>query len=773
MTEKMTQLSIQDFRGATQPLDLTFDARKSAILIFGENGTGKSTIVDALESVIEGSTAFLDNWKLGKGKRKESYIPSLGKSLSDVKISLKFGTRTYTASLNAKGLQLCDTPDRPYAKVLRRKSLQAFIDAEPAQRYKEVAAFLDIPKIEAAEATLREALKDAQKRYESAIAACSQAEESLQGLWEAEGSPGLNKKQDAKAWARSETTTPPEALQQELTKLKTGVKHTESLQTQTKAVEDAQQQFTAAEKALEVATTELAALESDPGQNNSQLVTLLQDAQTYLSTTPDTVCPVCEQTQIDPSQLVERLKSRIQAMHKLKLASDRKMRAQQLAQTRQEQLSKEQEKLLVVADAAHRYFSSSGNDETSLQILQNLEIDNTSVTLPALQSQVATRQQELQTQRDTLQKRIHNQTSIKHYTDTLKEKLAEAKQKESLCKRLTQAVAIVEAKRKQHVEQVLSSIAKDVDTLYQRIHPHEAIGNLTLKLDEQQRGSLAYGVTFGGQQDIQPQPYYSESHLDTLGLCIFLALAKRDKAERTLVILDDVLGSVDQQHLQKTISMLLGEASHFAQLIITSHYRPLRDQFRFARQPSTSVQLFELKPWNFGHGIKSSKNITNVQELRQKLLPENFNRDDVAAQAGKLFESLLEFVSMTYKCSVPHLIEPRFTFSQLACAPKKNLKQTMKVVTGQGDTKTEIPLGPIYEKLDQAISVRNLVGAHFNQWAGELSDQDVRDMADLALELADALICQHCGSLPISDKSGSYWQCSCKQTQLHPLQQPS
>ena len=96
-------------------------------------------------------------------------------------------------------------------------------------------------------------------------------------------------------------------------------------------------------------------------------------------------------------------------------------------------------------------------------------------------------------------------------------------------------------------ETILLEIAKEVDALYQKIHPKEKIGQLKLKLDERQRGSLIYGVAFGELQDIQPQPYYSESHLDSLGLCIFLALAKRNNAVRTVVVLDDVLGSVDQQ----------------------------------------------------------------------------------------------------------------------------------------------------------------------------------------------------------------------------------
>ena len=353
------------------------------------------------------------------------------------------------------------------------------------------------------------------------------------------------------------------------------------------------------------------------------------------------------------------------------------------------------------------------------------------------------------------------------------EKAVEARQTEVLQKGLGQVVEIFETKRKTYVETVLLEIAQQVDALYQKIHPQENMGQLKLKLDERQRGSLIYGVAFGQQQDIQPQPYYRESHLDTLGLCIFLALSKRSNTDRTVVVLDDVLGSVDQQHLKRTLDMLLEQASSYSQLVITTHYRPLRDQFRFARSPSSPVDLLELKPWNFDQGIRTGKTVAYAQELQQRLQEDDFRRDVIASQAGQLFESLLDFISRTYRCKVPHIIEPCFTFGELANSPNKALKKALKVVKlDNGTGISELELEPIYCRLNEAINVRNLVGCHFNQWAGELADQDVRDMAALALELADALICPDCGSLPTSNKSGSYWECSCKYTQMHPLQQP-
>ena len=772
MTDRIKRLAVHSFRGATQPLDLQFNDNKPVVLIFGENATGKSTIVDAIESAANGSTTYLNDWKLGKGKSKQPYIPTIGKSLADVKIDLEFGNYTYSVTLNAKGLKLCNTPDRPAVMVLRRKSLQAFIDADPAQRYKEVAGFLDIPQIESSENSLRQAYREAKEKYEFATRANTQALESLQGLWEAEGNPGLSENLNAEAWARSQADIPLDVLESELESLKSGVKRIENLDSSILGYQQANTQASLARDELKEAVELLAALESGEDQSNAQLVTLLQDAKTYMTRTPDSLCPVCEQTEIDPDKLIQRLDQRIAGMDNLKRANDAKEIAQRNLQYKLAIYQQAEEGLIKHAEEAQSHFGQDVLQPDSIQNLKEDELEQAIKVSLALHNELTTRLSKLQIDLETVQKQCNTLTSIKQLVQTLDEKSIEAKQSEVLQKRLEQAVKIFEAKRKTYVESVLLEIAQSVDTLYQKIHPQEKIGQLKLKLDERQRGSLIYGVAFAEQKDIQPQPYYSESHLDTLGLCIFLALAKRNTEDRTVVVLDDVLGSVDQQHQKRTLDMLLEQADSFSQLFITTHYRPLRDQFRFARSPSTPVHLMELKPWNFEQGIRTGKTRAYAQELRQQLLDDDFRRDVIASQAGQLFESLLEFISRNYRCKVPHVIEPRFTFGELASAPNNKLKQNLMIVRQQGNSATEIMLGPIYGKLDQAIHVRNLVGCHFNQWAGELSDQDVQDMAELALELADTLICQDCGSLPTSNKSGSYWECSCKQTRLYPLQQP-
>jgi recombinational DNA repair ATPase RecF len=89
-------------------------------------------------------------------------------------------------------------------------------------------------------------------------------------------------------------------------------------------------------------------------------------------------------------------------------------------------------------------------------------------------------------------------------------------------------------------------------------------------------GSLGFTGHFQGKDDIQPQAYYSESHLDTLGVCIFLALAKKYVDENTIVILDDVITSIDQTHMTRFINMLHDETGNFNQLML--HTTTVKDR---------------------------------------------------------------------------------------------------------------------------------------------------------------------------------------------------
>ena len=51
MNKRIDRLSLRGFRGASRPVEIPFDPHAPITLIFGENGTGKSTICDAIDFI--------------------------------------------------------------------------------------------------------------------------------------------------------------------------------------------------------------------------------------------------------------------------------------------------------------------------------------------------------------------------------------------------------------------------------------------------------------------------------------------------------------------------------------------------------------------------------------------------------------------------------------------------------------------------------------------------------------------------------------------------
>src|ERR1035437_3142547 len=186
MAKKLQNLRIKSFRGATSQVDFSFDSEKPVILIFGENGTGKSTIVDAIDFVCNqngGSLAGRQETNLKK------HLPSLGPPAAGLSVVLECGGSTWSASLDSSKPVVKGSPVCPDAAILRRSKLLEFIDEAPAGRYKALAAFIDVAKVEKSEQSLRDARNNSTNEIDSATQAKAGAVSDLDLAWKAEGCP--------------------------------------------------------------------------------------------------------------------------------------------------------------------------------------------------------------------------------------------------------------------------------------------------------------------------------------------------------------------------------------------------------------------------------------------------------------------------------------------------------------------------------------------------------------------------------------------------------
>jgi hypothetical protein len=205
-------------------------------------------------------------------------------------------------------------------------------------------------------------------------------------------------------------------------------------------------------------------------------------------------------------------------------------------------------------------------------------------------------------QRDDDQKMLNQLNALQSYLRTVEGNDAALTSQKRLVDRLSAMHNIVSSQRKAYVQEVLDTITHSINELYSRMHPGEEVGQLNLSLKPNVVGSVEMFGQFGTLDDAPPAAYYSEAHLDTLGLCVYLALAKQNGSADTVIVLDDVLTSVDDAHMERAIQLINDEASHFGHVIITTHSRAWFDRCRAGRD--ANVQLIELRSWSLQTGIQ-------------------------------------------------------------------------------------------------------------------------------------------------------------------------
>jgi hypothetical protein len=354
---------------------------------------------------------------------------------------------------------------------------------------------------------------------------------------------------------------------------------------------------------------------------------------------------------------------------------------------------------------------------------------------------------------------------------------ARVKELANLIPKIDDALAQCVVERQKFTDSIITDIAQEVGKLYEKVHPGEGLDKIALQLDPARRASLNLGAIFEGY-DAPPQAYFSQSHLDTLGLCVFLALAARDRADETVLILDDVLGSVDEPHVERVIGMIYEVSAKFQHTIVTTHYRPWREKYRWGwLKPGQACQFVELTGWAIDDGIRIISSLPEVDRLRSLLADSPIDPQGICSKAGVILEAVLDYLTLKYECAVPRRHGAAYTLGDLLPAIKAPLRDALKIEMRDGITDASLaststlPLKPILEELARIAQARNAFGAHFKAISFELLDTDAVGFAKHVLMLVDALTHPEDG-WPSNDKSGSYWRNSGDTRRLHPLKRP-
>ena len=136
--------------------------------------------------------------------------------------------------------------------------------------------------------------------------------------------------------------------------------------------------------------------------------------------------------------------------------------------------------------------------------------------------------------------------------------------------------------KKSKIQEVYDIIGEDIRRFYSSLHPGEPHKNIELIVATGRRASTELKIESFGREGEDPRALTSEGHLDSLGLCIFLAFVKKFNQDCSLIILDDVVTTVDSKHRNHICKLLIEEFQE-KQMIVTTHDNLWYEQLQHIR----------------------------------------------------------------------------------------------------------------------------------------------------------------------------------------------
>ncbi len=287
--------------------------------------------------------------------------------------------------------------------------------------------------------------------------------------------------------------------------------------------------------------------------------------------------------------------------------------------------------------------------------------------------------------------------------------------------------------------------------LYRQLHGADETG-FTAKI-EPSEAALNLEVDFYGRGTNPPHALHSEGHQDSMGLCLYLALAERlTEGVIDLVILDDVVLSVDSGH-RRQVCQLLKNCFSQKQFLITTHDKTWANQLRSEGivDKRGSVEFYN---WH----VDTGPNVNYETDIWQRI-SEDLAKNDVPSASGKLRRGSEEFFGMVcdaLHARTRHKLNSNYELGELLQAAtgqyKALLKQAKKAAQSWGNTGDFDMLRELDSTVSQIYARSNAeqwainASVHYNNWAN-LSVNDFRPVAEAFQDLHALFSCTTCGGL--------------------------
>lgn len=766
-----------------------------SLILLGDNATGKSSYVDALEYLITRICTSLDigrqgvNWADGgihiRATPGDFSIEAGFVDGNGLDIPLK-----HNDELGSVGGELGDWLKAAQQRcfLLRRRTLLKLIEAKPQERYTALSSFFALDKYAEFEDSLKRLLEGVEARRKVALTKVVIQEDTLRRAFSIAQGVGLNEmflveilNQRLVAAKRNPVPDLNSAseLQSEIAgemKKFSGVEQAVKLETVLHSVNSIPTIRPAIEalESLIGSRTQLDKIEARLTKGFA--IEVLELGKRWIIEDNLEDCPLCESPFRDRAVVMSRIETRVKESAEVvaakrthetqfKLYSDLLLEVGRgvsvACKTWKQKLGEDSPALSDLLDKLRKVAQGSGQNVSAvlmreqLGVLRDLNLDDIVGGLAEAVRKDLARLSEIEHFKNLSAANQALSTMLVSWPELLKvrNECACIQEHEDVLRKLT--AHAVQA-RKDTVQAILLEIAAEANRIYSALHPNESIGSVKLEVPKRGQGSVEMEAEFFGKRS-DARLYFSESHLDTLGVALFLALRKK-QAEADpkfkLLVLDDVFHSVDARHRLRAARLIVNEFRDH-QFIITTH-----DPIWFALLQEAvndfgireEVVFKRISAWSLESGPMMGDPDAEYEFLTSGRI-DTAQPADIASRTGRLLEEMLKPLCEQLEISVPFRHMRRYDLGALWPAFRS---------AGLKHAGFAQALKPVLEEIDQTDWIRNEIGAHSNPSPAPPTMDEAKRFAGSVVRLYNATRDSRCGRFIETVRAPKdNWVCRC------------
>lgn len=768
MATKIKSISIAGIRGIKN--SITLPLNEKSVLLYGDNGTGKSSISDAIEWFYTDKVSHLSSGEIGlKDALRNSYQKdsdtasieiSYNRNVIDATKSLYIKRGKLTSELinSSNDFEEYYSASQSENLLLRHQFLRDFIDQTKGDKLKYLSDIIGFSEVTKTKDVLRKAFNSIKSEIKTQNFE-AQINNEKQTLIAKIGA------------AVSQENNLFEKINEIIEPLKTGItvssiedidKVLNHIKKPTNTKQITELQFLEnTNKALSTLKSEISFIDGEYKKYFSEFNKIAEDVQSIMQTflaellkSGETViskkyhkennCPLClEEKNLEELKIdIQRRLKEIEESSKKKVTFDKAKksvsdiiteRLKRLELTSNNSLLNEQEN-----ESIKKAISNISTKLTEYHKASNEKVTSGN-KLPTNDTLLLTEddfkiQEQINTRFEAIQTAIKNDKSTELYANisAAKDAFQRIKRFEKDKNKLEYQKNSLELiynefvkRQKEGLESFINSFSSYINDFYQYMNPDEQFHEIRIVTigDDDELNGITIEYKYNDEWVSPPQKYFSESHLNCFGISFFLASVIAFNKENKFIVLDDVISSFDTTHRKRFADLLFEKFSDYQFILLTHEAEWFSYVQQLAKRKGWSIG--EIK-WTEEKGTHFEEKPNDLKEFIEREL-SNSSVETLGNPIRKYLEAILKDIAINLDVKVSFRLndvnEKRMPDELL-----NELKSKINKNGGQ-DIKTKIP---IIERVAGSSLLGNLL-SHDNPFNPKLGDlkafwADIKDL---------------------------------------------